>query len=238
MRKCLVLIFISTTFIVCSNKSGKFDEHYRLAEKYESKEQYKEAIKEWNLAVEADPDHKLAEKARECIYQATKAMEYDKVPVESVLQESLNGTEELRYKIPEYEVRESIEDEELTEEVIIDWDNDNELPPPPPPIIEDDDQIIFVPYDEAPVPIGGFEAIGKNLVYPEKARKAGVEGKVLVYAQIDVDGEVVRTRVMKTLIGCDEAAIEAIKSVKWKPAMNRDRPVKVWVMVPVEFRLN
>jgi len=52
-----------------------------------------------------------------------------------------------------------------------------------------------------------------------------------------VDGRVVSTRVMKTLVGCDEAAVSAIQSVRWRPAMQRDRPVKVWVMVPVEFRL-
>ena len=101
----------------------------------------------------------------------------------------------------------------------------------------DDGQIVFVPHDEAPVPIGGFDAIQARLVYPDFARKAGVEGKVLVYAQIDVDGRVVSTRVMKTLVGCDEAAVNAIQSVRWRPAMQRDRPVKVWVMVPVEFRL-
>jgi protein TonB len=131
------------------------------------------------------------------------------------------------------------EDEDLPEDETIDITDlnlEDEPPPPPPP---DDGAIVFVPYDEPPMPIGGFQAIQKRLVYPEIARKAGVEGRVLVWAQVDVDGSVVRTKIVKSLgpNGCDEAAVNAIKSVDWKPAKQRDRPVKVWIAVPVDFRL-
>ncbi|MBD3288749.1 TonB family protein [candidate division KSB1 bacterium] len=115
-----------------------------------------------------------------------------------------------------------------------------ELPPPPPPPPTDEDAAtIFVPYDEPPQPIGGFAAIQRNLKYPEIARKAGVEGRVMVHVQIDEQGNVVNTKILVSLgnNGCDEAAIEAIKSVNWKPAMQRDRPVKVWVAIPVVFKL-
>ena len=134
------------------------------------------------------------------------------------------------------------EDEDLIGDEDIDLDIFNfeatsELPPPPEE--DDDNMFVFVPYDEAPEPIGGFAAIQKRLVYPEIARKAGVEGRVTVQAQIDVTGEVVRTKVVQSLgpNGCDEAAINAIRSVKWKPAKQRDRAVKVWIAVPVDFRL-
>jgi len=133
------------------------------------------------------------------------------------------------------------EDEDLPEDEtidLIDLDLEAEAPPAPPP--PESDAIVFVPYDEKPEPIGGYAAIKRNLKYPEIARKAGVEGKVLVYAQIDEQGKVVRTRVMKSLgpNGCDEAAVRAIRAVKWKPAMQRDTPVKVWIMVPIEFQLS
>ncbi|NQT24389.1 energy transducer TonB [candidate division KSB1 bacterium] len=132
------------------------------------------------------------------------------------------------------------EDEDLPEDETIDftdWDINDAAPPPPPP--EDDEAIVFVPYDEPPEPVGGFAAIQKRLKYPEIARKAGVEGRVLVYAQVDEQGVVQRTRVIQSLgpNGCDEAAEAAIKSVKWKPAKQRDRSVKVWIAVPVDFRL-
>lgn len=134
------------------------------------------------------------------------------------------------------------EDEDLPEDETIeitDLDLDSEPPPPPPPPSDDEDMIVFVPYDEPPEPIGGYAAIQRNLVYPEIARKAGVEGRVVVYAQVDENGSVLRTRVVQSLgpNGCDEAAENAIRSVKWKPAKQRDRAVKVWIAVPVEFRL-
>jgi len=108
-----------------------------------------------------------------------------------------------------------------------------------PPEEEDGETPIFVAYDEAPAPIGGFAAIQSNLVYPEIARKAGVEGRVYVNVLIDEKGNVIDTRILKSLgnNGCDEAAVAAIKSVKWKPAKQRDKPVKVWVGIPVVFKL-
>jgi len=131
---------------------------------------------------------------------------------------------------------EDLPEDETIDETLIDFDSE---PPPPPPPPSDDDAIVFVPYDEPPQPIGGFAAIQRQLVYPEIARKAGVEGRVLVYAQIDEDGNVVRTKVVKSLgpNGCDEAAVNAIRDVKWRPAKQRDRAVKVWIAVPVDFRL-
>ncbi len=78
----------------------------------------------------------------------------------------------------------------------------------------------FIPYDEAPEPIGGFEAIQQNLVYPELAQKAGIEGQVTIFAHVGENGDVIDTKILKPLgeSGCNEAAAAAIKSVKWHPA--------------------
>lgn len=108
------------------------------------------------------------------------------------------------------------------------------------PLLQDDDDIIkFVPYDSMPKPIGGYSAIHRYLEYPEIPRKAGVEGDVVIYAKISIYGTVVDTKIIKPLgnSGCNEAAIKAIKSVKWIPAKQRDKAVEVWVSVPVKFRL-
>ncbi len=96
----------------------------------------------------------------------------------------------------------------------------------------------FVPYNDPPQPIGGFAAIQENLVYPDLAQKAGIEGTVTVQARIDENGDVINTRILVPLgnSGCNEAAVAAIKSVKWKPAMQKDKPVAVWITVPVRFR--
>ncbi len=143
-----------------------------------------------------------------------------------------------RPAIPIESENEDIDEDETIESTEINLD---ELPPPPPPPEEDVDETadIFVAYDEAPQPIGGFAAIQRNLVYPEIARKAGVEGRVVVNCLIDERGSVNRTKILKSLgnNGCDEAAVAAIKSIKWKPAKQRDKPVKVWIGIPVVFKL-
>ncbi len=131
---------------------------------------------------------------------------------------------------------EDVPEDETIEPTEIDL---SDIPPPPEPPQTDESANIFVAYDEPPMPIGGFEAIQRNLKYPDIARKAGIEGRVIVNVLIDVDGRVVDTKILRSLghSGCDEAAIEAIRSVRWKPAKQRDRPVKVWVGIPVIFKL-
>jgi len=92
---------------------------------------------------------------------------------------------------------------------------------------------------EPPTPKGGFRAIQKALKYPEIARKAGIEGRVTVHVLVSEKGIVIRTKILQSLghTGCDQAAVNAIKKVRWNPAMQRDKPVKVWVAIPVIFRL-
>ncbi|MFQ5602682.1 MAG: TonB family protein [bacterium] len=114
----------------------------------------------------------------------------------------------------------------------------SDIPPPPPPP-EEVDEIHFIAFDEPPSPIGGFRAIQRALKYPEIARIAGIEGRVIVMVLVSETGEVVKTEIQKSLghSGCDNAAVNAIKSVKWKPALQKDKPVKVWVAIPVIFKL-
>lgn len=93
--------------------------------------------------------------------------------------------------------------------------------------------------DSMPEPIGGIEAIQKNIIYPEIARRAGIQGKVYVKAFITEDGNVEKAIIIKGIGGgCDQAAINAIKKVKFKPGMENGIPVKVQVSIPVIFRLS
>ncbi|MBN2011574.1 energy transducer TonB [candidate division KSB1 bacterium] len=164
-------------------------------------------------------------------------IEIEVTEVEKTIQQKLPPPP-ARPAVPIESESDDIPEDETIE--ITDLDLDELPPPPPPPPTDEEAAIIFVPYDDPPQPIGGFAAIQRNLKYPEIARKAGVEGRVMVHAQIDEKGNVVNTRILQSLgnNGCDEAAIEAIKKVKWKPAMQRDRPVKVWISIPVVFKLN
>ncbi len=38
-------------------------------------------------------------------------------------------------------------------------------------------------------------------------------------------------------MGFEESALEAIQKVKWHPAKQRDRKIRVWVSIPVQFKL-
>jgi protein TonB len=90
-----------------------------------------------------------------------------------------------------------------------------------------------------PEPIGGISAIQKRVIYPEIARKAGIQGKVFVQAFIDEKGDVIKTKILKGIgSGCDEAALNAVKETKFTPAKQKGKLVKVQVVVPVLFKLN
>jgi len=71
--------------------------------------------------------------------------------------------------------------------------------------------------------------------YPEAARRAGVEGTVLVQALVGTDGRVKDTKVVKSVPGLDDAAVAAARKWVFKPALSHGEPVEVWVAVPVRF---
>ena len=83
-----------------------------------------------------------------------------------------------------------------------------------------------------------FVEIKKNLDYPETARKAGTQGRVLVAVQISETGKVLQTKIKESVDPkCDKAAMKAIYSVEWEPAKQDNNPVAVWIAVPVDFKL-
>lgn len=105
----------------------------------------------------------------------------------------------------------------------------------------DSKKVQFVAYDKPPEPIGGFEAVQQNLVYPELAKRAGIEGTVYLQVLVIETGQIEDVKVVKSLglnNGLDEAAIEAVKKIQWHPARQKDNPVKTWVSIPVRFKIN
>lgn len=96
----------------------------------------------------------------------------------------------------------------------------------------------FVAVEEMPEPIGGIQAIQSKIVYPEIAKRAGVEGKVYILAYVNEQGNVTRAEVIKGLgAGLDEAALNAVKQTKFNPGKQRGKPVKVQVSIPIVFKL-
>jgi protein TonB len=135
----------------------------------------------------------------------------------------------------------AIEDEFLDFSTEIDFDAMAFVAAAPPPSDEpeDEEQEIFIVVERMPELVGGLEALQRNIVYPEIARLAGIEGRVTVQFVIDERGNVNNPVVVRGIGGgCDEAAVEAVKKAKFTPGMQRGRPVKVSYTLPVTFRLS
>ncbi len=95
--------------------------------------------------------------------------------------------------------------------------------------------------EEDPIPpVGDIQSyFSNNIVYPEIARKVGIEGTVFVSFWISKDGRVRAPKILKGIgYGCDEEAIRVIKEMpRWKPGKNGGKPVKVRLNIPVVFKL-
>ncbi len=110
-------------------------------------------------------------------------------------------------------------------------------------IMEIPKEEIFVIVENMPEPKEGmqtfYEYIGKNLKYPEEARKAGIEGKVFVQFTVTKDGSLTDIKVLKGIgHGCDEEAIKVLQNAeKWKPGAQRGKVVNVRMSLPIVFKL-
>jgi protein TonB len=91
----------------------------------------------------------------------------------------------------------------------------------------------FVMVQEIPVPI---EAPKPE--YPELARRASIEGTVYIRLLVDKTGRVRDVVVDKGPEVFHQVAKDAAWKSVWKPAIQNQRPVAVWVAYPIRFKLN
>jgi protein TonB len=92
----------------------------------------------------------------------------------------------------------------------------------------------FVPFEKAPAVVKRIEP-----VYPELARKAGMEGRVIVKVWIDRKGKVKDVVILKGATEVlNEAAIKAAKQWEFTPAMMKHGPVDVWSTLTFNFKLS
>jgi protein TonB len=111
-----------------------------------------------------------------------------------------------------------------------------EAPPPPPE--KDEEEEIFVVVEEQPVLIGGLAALQEQIDYPSAARRAGIEGRVIVQFVVNEEGDVILPTVARgrhPLL--DKEALRVIRMAKFEPGRQRGEPVKVRMALPVTFRL-
>ncbi len=152
-------------------------------------------------------------------------------------------------KIQQPEIIEVPDEEEIEEDIEVDLDvevtEDSEIEE----IIadegdEEESDEIFTIVEQQPTPKGGMGAfykyVGKKMKYPSQAKRMGIEGKVFVKFMVDKDGSISRVQILKGIgAGCDEEAAKVLKNApKWMPGKQRGRAVRVWMTIPIVFKLN
>ena len=108
----------------------------------------------------------------------------------------------------------------------------------------DGEEIPYFDYAIYPKFIGGEVALSqylkKNTIYPEKAMKKRIEGRVLVGFAVNADGTIsnvdILQRANKML---DKEAIRVVSAMpNWAPGMQDGVPVKVYFSLPISFTMN
>ncbi|MDT3695180.1 MAG: TonB family protein [Ignavibacterium sp.] len=109
--------------------------------------------------------------------------------------------------------------------------------PPTKKAPEEEEPAFFVAVEEMPQLIGGMKQLQSKIKYPDIAKRVGIEGKVLVQALVDENGDVVSVKTLKGIgAGCDEEAMDAVKKSKFVPGKQRGKNVKVQVTIPIVFK--
>ena len=95
--------------------------------------------------------------------------------------------------------------------------------------------------DQMPQFLGDLDKyLADNIVYPENAKSAGIQGRVVIQFVVNEDGTVTNLNVMRGIGGgCDEEAFKVIgRMPKWKPGKNNGVPVKVYYNQAIYFQLD
>ncbi len=103
-----------------------------------------------------------------------------------------------------------------------------------------EEDFIPAPDDFVPVEIYPEMIFEQKPEYPRLAEQAGITGTVWVKALVDEQGGVMKAQVGKTsgTESLDQAAVAAAYKCKFKPGIQNQRPVKVWVTYKVDFTLD
>jgi protein TonB len=118
-----------------------------------------------------------------------------------------------------------------------------EVNEPTEEVVEEEKPEIFTFVEEMPSFPGGDQALLKffsdNIVYPEIAKRAGVEGRVFLTFVVGKDGGISDVQVAKGIgAGCEEEAIRVLKTMpRWNPGKQNGNPVHVRISLPIVFKL-
>ena len=132
-----------------------------------------------------------------------------------------------------------IEDTEVTDDMIIDV----------APVVqakkeveEEETQVFFIVEDMPEFPGGELalrQFIANTVKYPVIAQENGIQGRVYVTFVVDADGSVSNPKIARGVDpSLDKEALRVVSLLpKWKPGMQRGKPVRVSYTVPINFQL-
>lgn len=81
--------------------------------------------------------------------------------------------------------------------------------------------------------------LSSPLIYPKRAKQREIEGKVVVSVLIGTEGRVKEIKILESQPPgvFDEAVLEALPNWMFSPAKYQNRPVQIWVTIPLDFSL-
>ena len=110
--------------------------------------------------------------------------------------------------------------------------------PPPPAGARPSEVPSYIPRDVEPVLKNRPQLLRlAQQRYPSMLREAGISGTVGVYFFVAASGEVTNA-VVQSSSGYpqfDQVALDIAQQGEFQPAMNRDKPVGVWIILPIQF---
>ncbi len=80
--------------------------------------------------------------------------------------------------------------------------------------------------------------LGKNIKYPEAAKKSGTAGITVVSFIVEKDGTISNTEINRsagTVLDLEAVRVIELTSGKWKAGKQNGEPVKVKLTAPVQF---
>ncbi len=128
-------------------------------------------------------------------------------------------------------------------------DMEKSVPPPPPPAPPASGSPYRYPIFRTPIASRSGDPIpnpevppvkisGEQPQYTDEARRARVQGIVILDALVERDGRVSAARVLKPLpFGLDQRALDAVLTWKFKPALQNGKAVRAIQQVSVAFNL-
>ena len=107
-----------------------------------------------------------------------------------------------------------------------------------------EEDTVYQMVEEMPEFPGGEKAlmdyVSNNVKYPQEAKDKNIAGRVFIGFVVEKDGSINEVKVLRGIGGgCDEEAVRVIKSMpKWKPGIQKGKPVRVSFQMPFVFKLD